>query len=95
MCIFLLSPTRPDKIEGGGVSRVFNIFTKKMTATMLYSKISSLPPSMIKEVDNFVDFLKSKKKKNKVKERKFGCAKGLIIVHDDFDAPLEEFKDYM
>lgn len=66
-----------------------------MTATMLYTKISSLPPSMIKEVNDFVEFLKSKQKKNKVKERKFGCAKGLIVMHDDFDAPLEDFKDYM
>lgn len=62
---------------------------------MLYTKISSLPPSMIQEVYDFVEFLQSKQKKNKVKERKFGCAKGLIIMHDDFDAPLEDFKDYM
>jgi len=66
-----------------------------MTATVLYTKISSLPPSMIKQVDDFVEFLKSKQKKNKAKERKFGCAKGLIIMHDDFDAPLEDFKEYM
>jgi hypothetical protein len=68
---------------------------KVMTATVLYTKISSLPPSMIKQVDDFVEFLKSKQKKNKAKERKFGCAKGLIIMHDDFDAPLEDFKEYM
>lgn len=66
-----------------------------MTASMLYTKISSLPPSMIQEVNDFVEFLQSKQKKNKVKERKFGCAKGLIVMHDDFDAPLEDFKDYM
>jgi hypothetical protein len=68
---------------------------KVMTATVLYTKISSLPPSMIKQVDDFLEFLKSKQKKNKAKERKFGCAKGLIIMHDDFDAPLEDFKEYM
>jgi hypothetical protein len=66
-----------------------------MTTTMLYTKINNLPPSMIKEVDDFVEFLKTKQKKEKVKERKFGCAKGLIVMHDDFDAPLEDFKDYM
>ncbi len=66
-----------------------------MTASMLYTKISNLPPSMIKEVNDFVEFLQSKQKKNKIKERKFGCAKGLIIMHDDFDAPLEDFKEYM
>ena len=66
-----------------------------MTTTMLYTKINNLSPSMIKEVDDFVEFLKSKEKKEKVKERKFGCAKGLIVMHDDFDAPLEDFKEYM
>ena len=66
-----------------------------MTPTMLYSKISSLPPSLIKEVNDFVDFLKARQKKDMIKERKFGCAKGLIIMHDDFDAPIEDFKEYM
>ena len=29
-------------------------------------------------------------------ERKgFGCAKGEFIIADDFDEPLEDFKDYM
>jgi len=62
---------------------------------MLYTKINNLTPTMIKEVDDFVEFLKTKQKKGKVKERKFGCAKGLIVKHDDFDAPLEDFKEYM
>jgi hypothetical protein len=66
-----------------------------MTLSMLHTKINNLTPSMIKEVDDFVEFLKTKQKKEKVKERKFGCAKGLIIIHDDFDAPLEDFKEYM
>ena len=66
-----------------------------MTTSMLYTKISPLSPSKIKEVNDFVEFLKSKQKKNKIKERKFGCAKGLIVMHDDFDAPLEDFKEYM
>ncbi|MBA3872437.1 MAG: DUF2281 domain-containing protein [Anaerolineae bacterium] len=29
------------------------------------------------------------------KRRKAGSAKGLIEMADDFDAPLEDFKDYM
>ncbi|MEI6049708.1 MAG: DUF2281 domain-containing protein [Bacteroidota bacterium] len=66
-----------------------------MTPTMLYTKINSLPPSLIKEVNDFVDFLKTKQRKEKIKERKFGCAKGLIVLHDDFDAPLNDFKDYI
>ena len=62
---------------------------------MLISKIQTLPPSMLKEVNDFVDFLKSKTKKDKIKERQFGCAKGLIVIHDDFDSQLEDFKDFI
>ena len=29
------------------------------------------------------------------KERVFGCSKGKYRMADDFDAPLEDFKDYM
>jgi prevent-host-death family protein len=29
------------------------------------------------------------------KARQFGSAKGLIEIADDFDAPLEDFRDYM
>ncbi len=34
--------------------------------------------------------------KPKKKDRKFGSMKGLVVhIADDFDAPLEDFKDYM
>ncbi len=37
-----------------------------------------------------------KAEKTKKKERKFGSMKGLVVnIADDFDAPLEDFKDYM
>ena len=37
-----------------------------------------------------------KNEKPKRKERKFGSMKGLVKhIADDFDAPLEDFKDYM
>jgi hypothetical protein len=29
------------------------------------------------------------------KERVFGCAKGQFRMAEDFDAPLDDFKDYM
>jgi hypothetical protein len=29
------------------------------------------------------------------KEREFGCVKGDYWMADDFDAPLDDFKDYM
>ena len=66
-----------------------------MTSSQLYTQISSLPVSLQKEVADFIDFLKSRQKsKTKIKERKFGCAKGLFIMHPDFDAPVEDFAEY-
>jgi hypothetical protein len=64
--------------------------------TAIQSKINTLPLSAIKEVDDFVDFLLSKQGyKTKIKERKFGCAKGMFTVHDDFNEPLDDFKEYI
>jgi len=67
----------------------------EMSVSLLYTKISSLSPSRIKEVNDFVEFLLSKEKNKEVKERKYGCAKGLFVLHDDFDEPIEDFKEYM
>ena len=67
-----------------------------MTDIKLYSEIASLPNNLKNEVSNFVEFLKIKSKNNnKIKERKFGCAKDFFKMSDDFDAPLEDLKDYM
>ena len=42
-------------------------------------------------------FLKTKVQKQQLllPERQFGAGRSLIIMADDFDEPLEEFKDYM
>ena len=43
---------------------------------------------------NLIKFQETEKPKRK--ERKFGSMKGLVVnIADDFDAPLEDFKDYM
>lgn len=65
----------------------------------LTHKIEMLPSDLKKEVSDFVDFLiqKSKRKEDKIAtgKRKAGSAKGLIKMSEDFDAPLDDFKDYM
>lgn len=67
-----------------------------MSDLQLYAQISSLPADLKKEVWDFVEFLKQKRKtKKKIKERKPGIAKGFFKMSDDFDEPLEDFKDYM
>lgn len=66
-----------------------------MNDIQLYTKLASLPEELKKEADDFVDFLTTKVKKNKRSEnRKGGLAKGLIEMEEDFDEPLEDFKDY-
>ena len=67
-----------------------------MTNIQLYTQISSLPASLKEEVSHFVEFLKEKtKKKKKIKQRKFGSAKGFFKMSVDFDEPLEDFNEYM
>jgi len=69
-----------------------------MTDLSLYTKISSLPDSLKSEVVDFIDFLRSRKKKlksNAKKARVFGYAKGSITLKPGFDDPIEDFNDYM
>ena len=67
-----------------------------MTDLQLYTQISSLPADLKKEVSDFVEFLKQKAKpKTRLKKRQLGAAKGLIGMSPDFDAPLDDFKEYM
>lgn len=44
---------------------------------------------------DFIEFLEQKAKKANKAVPKFGSAKGMFVMHDDFDEPLEDFKDYM
>jgi len=67
-----------------------------MTDLQLYTELSALPTDLKKEVQDFIEFLKTKaKKQNPIKKREFGSAKGFFKMRDDFDEPLEDFKDYM
>jgi len=67
-----------------------------MSNLTLYNQISTLPNELKKEVADFVAFLKNKATKaKKIKERKFGYAKGFFKISADFDEPLEDFKEYM
>ena len=71
----------------------------------LFRNIEKLPPQDFGQVIDFVGYLQHRAQNgNKSldttngeapKERVFGCAKGQFRMADDFDAPLEDFKDYM
>ena len=67
-----------------------------MTDIQLYNQISALPSDLKKKVSDFVANLKKRNKANvMIKERQFGYAKGFFKMADDFDEPLEDFKEYM
>lgn len=68
-----------------------------MTDIQLYTKISNLPVNLKSEVLEFIDFLnfKLKTRPAKPKKRTPGLAKGLISMKENFDDPIEGFKDYM
>ncbi|MCL2802249.1 MAG: DUF2281 domain-containing protein [Treponema sp.] len=42
-----------------------------------------------------ITFTPAKTSTEPLKERAFGCLKGKIWMADDFNAPLDDFKDYM
>lgn len=70
-----------------------------MTEQLLIQEIHTLPDNLKQEVLHFVQFLKQKQDvKNEPtpprKKRKAGSAKGMFVMSDDFDAPLEDFAEY-
>ncbi|HEV7381125.1 MAG TPA: DUF2281 domain-containing protein [Dyadobacter sp.] len=68
-----------------------------MSELEFLTKVSQLPPSLKEEVVDFIDFLIDKHdiKNLQKKKLKFGMMKGTFSMQEDFDAPLEDFKEYM
>ena len=67
-----------------------------MSDVQLYNKIASLPEDLKKQVADFVEYLETKSRtKAEKKQRKFGYAKGFFKMSEDFNKPLDDFKDYM
>lgn len=70
---------------------------RAMSTADLFVKIESLPAGLRKEAEAFIDALMSRgpKKKTESKPIPFGKFKGKIRIADDFDAPLDDLKDYL
>ncbi len=69
-----------------------------MDSLLLYNKLNNLPDTMKAQVADFIEFLENKAKKQTKASNikpKFGSAKGMFVMHEDFDEPLEDFKEYM
>ena len=80
--------------ENEWINPEFCIFTR-MSGIQLYSRIDSLPADLKKEAEDFIDFLIQKSKEKKPTKRTLGLAKGRIIIPENFDNPLTDFKEYM
>jgi hypothetical protein len=65
-----------------------------MSDLVLFSKLSTLPQNLKVEVMDYIEFLEKKYKASKP-HPKAGCMKGTFKMTDDFDAPLDDFKEYM
>jgi hypothetical protein len=62
----------------------------------LQEKVRLLSPAGQQEVADYVDFLLLKHKLQQPAKPRAGCMKGTVIfMSDDFNAPLDDFKDYM
>ena len=63
----------------------------------ILSQIQQLPEQLKQEVLHYIEFLQAKynAQNQKPKNRKAGSAEGKFKLAPDFDAPLEDFKEYM
>ena len=75
-----------------------------MNSMTFHKQIAMLPEDVKSEVIDFMEFLLSKRKRQSDKRApdknkpcpKFGSGKGMFTyIADDFDEPLDDFKDYM
>ena len=70
-----------------------------MTEQAIIQEIHTLPESLKLEVLHFVQFIKQKQsiptETAKPRKRQAGSAKGEIFMAEDFNAPLEDFAEYM
>ena len=61
-----------------------------------YIKLNLLPEKLKVQAMDFIDFLYQKNKNSKPKKHpKAGFLKGKFVLSEDFDEPLEDFKEYM
>jgi hypothetical protein len=72
-----------------------------MLSPQLIATLDKLPPDLQAEVLNYAEYLAIKSALPQTsdiappKYRQAGTMKGMFAMADDFDAPLEDLKDYM
>ncbi|MEL6696956.1 MAG: DUF2281 domain-containing protein [Bacteroidota bacterium] len=70
-----------------------------MSSQQITAFIQGLPEDLQQEVMSFLEYIRYKQKQKEESSKKtrggYGIIKGKVWMAEDFDAPLEEFKDYM
>jgi hypothetical protein len=72
-----------------------------MLSPQLLTTLDKLPPSLQAEVLNYAQYLASRYTSSQPSEpipkkyRQAGTMRGMFTMADDFDAPIEDLKDYM
>ena len=69
-----------------------------MTDSQVLHALHQLPEALKREVLHFIQFLLKKQEAESISKEKipqFGGGKVKISMSADFDAPLDDFKDYM
>ena len=73
-----------------------------MSSTDLFVRINSLPDDVRRQVTDFIEFLMQRRRPSPDEgggpsgnKPIAGLLKGKIWIADDFDAPLDDFKEYM
>ena len=72
-----------------------------MPSPELIATLNKLPESLQQEALHYAEFLAQKYATEQTqtsppkKYRQAGTMQGLIVMSDDFDAPLEDLKDYL
>ncbi len=70
-----------------------------MTNALILQKLSAIPEEYLDEVATYLDFLSYRIEQEQMNSEEIrrspGRLKGEIYLSEDFDAPLDDFKEYM
>ena len=72
-----------------------------MISPQLIATLNKLPPNLQAEILHYAEYLATKYTQTPSDEtspqtyRQAGTMKGMFTMSDDFDAPLDDLKDYM
>jgi hypothetical protein len=73
---------------------------KLMISPQLMATLDKLPPDLQTEILHYAEYLAAKyaalqEPDSSIPYRRAGTMKGMFAMADDFDAPLEDLKEYM